>query len=264
MKKTEIQKLDDKTLQLRYFLGGLYNISDGAHRPCSYWACSINCSCFDVPDDDRLNAVKNFIQKHNLTNERFLKLAYNYLIGAIMKYHDNYSPLFLELAEVIEPYQFLHTKIKEIPDNNFKEQELETLVSNNSKSAIQSFIKKYNITNEDFIVLAKTVLNYNIYGLQVSNPNDNFYQEIAAIMLDYELTVPREYIEEYRKSYKYKKETAELIIKTKATQKIYMKLMKELMIKDYDLATEMLAEELTELGFNRKRDVIRLTKKKTN
>ena len=69
---------------------------------CHYWICGLNCSCNIVPNDERLDAVKNFIKKHNITNERFLKLSYNFLIGAIMKYHGNYSQLFLELEKILK------------------------------------------------------------------------------------------------------------------------------------------------------------------
>jgi len=261
MKKTEIKKLEDKDLQLRYYLGGLKNISTGSNYECNYWTCSINCSCSAVPNDEKLEAVKAFIKNHNITNERFLKLAYNYLIGATMKYHGMYSQLFLELAAVIKPYQFTQTNLGEKPDNDFREKELEEIVyGTNNNSIISNFIKKYNLTAEDFIILAKTSINYNLHNLQVSNPNDTFSSEVKDILSQYELYVPREYIEEYRKEYQNKKKATELVINARATQKQYLKLMKELLIKYPDLATEMLAEELNELGFNKKTDIKKLIK----
>lgn len=45
---------------------------------CSYWLCDIDCSCKIVPVDERLENVKNFIKKHNITNAIFLRLSYNY------------------------------------------------------------------------------------------------------------------------------------------------------------------------------------------
>lgn len=249
MKKSEVKKLEDKDLQLRYFLGGLQTMTNNEY--CHYWLCDINCSCNIVPDDERLDAVKKFIKKHNITNERFVKLAYNFLIGTTMKYHGNYSQLFLELEKVLKPYQFTQSNRKEIPDNNFREEELEKLVNSayEPDSIIGNFIKKYNLTVDDFIILSKIILNYNLHGLQLSNPNDTFIIEIKDIINHYNLSIPKEFIQEYIKANGDKQETAKLIIETKSAQKKYLELMKELLIKDSASATELITEELTELGF---------------
>ena len=57
MKKAKIKGLEDKDLQLRYFLGGLKVIYQ-----CTYWACNINCSCDPVLDDE------NFKKNHLFNN----------------------------------------------------------------------------------------------------------------------------------------------------------------------------------------------------
>lgn len=262
MKKSEVEKLEDKGLQLRYFIGGLQTMNNNEY--CHYWLCDINCSCNIVPEDDRLEAVKSFIKKHNITNERFLKLSYNFLNGAVMKYHGNYSKLFLELEEVLKPYQFTQSKRKQIPDNNFREEELEKLVSNSydDNSVIGNFIKKYNLTIEDFIIISKVILNYNLYGLRLSNPDDTFITEIKDIIKHYNLSVSKEYIQECIKAKKINSETSELIIETKSAQKRYLELMKDLLEKDPSLATELISEELSELGFTNKKDIKRLILKK--
>ena len=262
MKKSEVEKLEDKNLQLRYFLGGLQTMNNNEY--CHYWLCDINCSCNIVPDDERLEAVKSFIKKHNITNERFLKLSYNFLNGAVMKYHGNYSQLFLELEEVLKPYQFTQSKRKQIPDNNFREEELEKLVSNayDDNSIIGNFIKKYNLTVEDFIIISKVILNYNLYGLRLSNPDDTFITEIKDIINHYSLSVSKECIQECIKAKQNNSETTELIIETKSAQKRYLELMKELLKKEPSLATELISEELSELGFTNKKDIKRLIIKK--
>lgn len=252
MKKSDIKELQDKNLQLRYFLGGLQDMTNNEH--CHYWNCDINCSCNIVPDDERLDAVKKFIKNHNINNERFLKLAYHFLFGAIMKYHGSYSQLFLELEEVLKPYQFTQSNKKEIPDNNLREKELEELVhsSNEPDSIVGNFIKKYNLTAEDFIVLLKTFINHNIFSLRFK-PNDTFINEVIEITQKYELTVTRDFLEEYRKEYEAEKENAELIVETKSTQKRYLELLKKLLIKDNVLANEVINEGLLELGFEEKK-----------
>lgn len=259
MKKAEVKKLEDKDLQLRYFLGGLQSMATNEH--CHYWKCDINCSCDIVPDDKRLDAVKTFIKNHNINNERFLKLSCHFLFGAIMKYHGNYSQLFLELKEVLKPYQFPQSNKKEIPDNNFREKELEKLVhsSNEPDSIVGNFIKKYNLTAEDFIVLSKTFINYNMFYLNFK-ANDTFMTEIEDIINHYNLIIPKEYIEEYIKTSQDKQKNAELLIETKSVQKKYLELMKELLIKDSAEATKLITEELKELGFIYKKNIKRLIK----
>lgn len=255
LKKSEIEKLEDKNLQLRYFLGGLKYIRNGEDQQCSYWTCDINCSCDAVDNDSRLNAVRNFIKKHNLTNERFLKLSYNYLIGAVMKYKGEYSPLFIELDSVLRPYHFTKTDRGKIPDNDFREKELENLVNEDyeNNQIIIAFISKYNLTKADFITFAKISLNYNVYGLQVTNPDDTFISEIKNITHYYKLNVSREYIENYRNEYKNNQETAQLMVDIKSAQKAYLELMKELIIKNPSIANQIIAEELNELGINQKK-----------
>lgn len=260
MKKNEIKNLEDKDLQLRYFLGGLQTMTDNEY--CHYWLCGINCSCNIVPDDERLNAVKRFINKHNITNERFIKLAYNFLIGAITKYHGSYSKFFLELEEVIKPYQFTQSNKNEIPENDFREKELEKLVNNTYEPdlIIGRFIKKYNLTAADFIVISKTILNHNIHGLQLSNSNDTFITEVKDIINHYGLNDPKECVEQNRKENQDQQSTARLITETKSAQRKYLELMKELLMKDPVSATGLITEELKKLGFSDKKNIKRLIK----
>lgn len=257
MRKSEIRKLEDKDLQLRYFLSGLRKIKDGEESLCNFWACDINCSCEAFPEDERLIAVKKFIEKHNMTNERFLKLAYNYLIGAVMKYKGEYSPFFLELEEVIQPYQFIRTNRGKIQDNDFMEKELEELVINtyDSNSVVWDFIYKYNLTGIDFIVFAKVALNHNVYGLfGVTNPEDTFFTELKDIIDSYKLNIEYEYNEKEKNNL--------LVSEIRTLQKQYLELMKKLLTTDSELATEMIREELSELGFDSKKDIKRLVNKK--
>ncbi len=256
MKKTEINELEDKDLQLRYYLGGLKLINDGKEQLCNYWMCNINCSCSNVPDDEKFISVKNFINKHNITNERFTTLAYWYLIGAVMKYKEKYSPLFKELDKVIEPFHFTHTNYGEIPDSNFREKELEKIANTPS---VKSYCSKYQLDETDFIVLAKMSINYNFYRLQVAkNPDDVFSTQLYDIINHYKLYVPREIIEQYRKNYQHQQETSQLLIDAKIAQKNYLELLKELQTKDSTLADEMISNELNELGFNSIKDIKRL------
>ena len=258
MKKNKINKLEDKDLQLRYYLGGLQSISNREDYLCNYWGCDINCSCSMVSDDERLSKVKEFIDKHSITNERFIRLSYAFLTGYIMKYRGINSPLFEELAGILDPYCFKHTKIGEIPDNDFRERELESITST---PIVIAYLNKYKLDVADFISLAKTSLNFRLPTLYVeNNQNDTFISELCSIIDKHNLYVSREIIEEYREEFKTKRENTQLVIDTKATQKKYLELMKKLLIKDSNLATEMISDELGELGFNTRKDVKKLVR----
>lgn len=250
MKNSEVQKLEDKNLQLRYYLGGLKNMFDDNY--CHYWLCDIDCSCAIVEADERLDNVKRFIKNHNITNERFLKLAYNYLTGSIMKYKGNYSKLFIELDEVLKPYQFNPSYNHEIPDNDFREKNLEEIVFDSKDLFVKKYIEKYNLTEEDFIILAKTSLNHNIYGLRLSN-NDTFMTEITNFTRHHGLNITKEYIKEYRKQYQSNKETAELTSEVRASRKAYLESIKKLLTKDKELAIQIISEDLAELTSYKKK-----------
>ncbi len=256
MKKSKINSLDDKDLQLRYYLGGLQLINDGKEQLCHYWTCDIDCSCTAVCDDEKLTEVKKFISKHNLTNERFIKLSYCLLTNSVMKYKGKYSPFFIELERVIEPFGFIHTTNEEIQDNDFREKELENIVK---EPAVKKYCSKYQLDEIDFIVLAKMSINYRFYILQVAkNPNDVFAKELCDIIGSHDLYVSREYIKDYNNSQK----TTSLLIETKIAQKKYLELMKKLQKLEPNLANEMISEELNELGFNSKKDVTKLILRK--
>ena len=259
MRKSAINKLNDKDLQLRYYLGGLKLISDGKNQLCHYWTCDTDCSCSAVPNDERIVEVKKFINKHNITNERFIKLSYCFLIGAVMKYKGMYSPLFIELEKVVEPFHFTHEKYGEIPDNDFREKELENIVNDLS---VKEYCSKYQLDVTDFITLAKMSINYQLRRLQVAkNPDDVFSNELYDIINNHGLYVPREYIKEYRKEYKKHQEVTQLLIEARTAQKNYLELLKKLQEKDSILATEMISKELSELGFNSKKYIKKLISK---
>lgn len=94
------------------------------------------------------------------------------------------------------------------------------------------------------------------------NPDDVFSDELYEIINNHGLYVSREYIEEYRKEYTEHQETTQLLLDTRAAQRNYLELMKELQTKDSTLATEMISEELNELGFNSRKDIKRLVLQK--
>ena len=216
MKKDDITKLKDKDLQLKYILGGLKFIRDGNIR-CNYWTCDINCSCNKVEEDEKFIKIKKFIKKHNLTNERFAKLTYNYLVGAIMKYNGSYTPLFTELYEVIKTYNFPASKKYKIEDIGYKEKEFEEYLYGHNNDLITDYINKYSLTREDVMALIKTYVNGGMYGLQLINNEDKFLVELKDII--HKSNIDTSNYNEYKKTYQINKENTELIINTKSIQK---------------------------------------------
>lgn len=195
MKKSEINNLKDKDLQLRYYLGGLKLMESDK---CYYWCCDINCSCEKVPDDERLIEIKKFIEKHSLTNEGFIKLSYNFLRGGIMKYKGTYTPFFIELDNVLEPYNFIHKNSREIPDNDFRENELEILAE---ESVVKDYCAKYQLDITDFISFGKTSLNYRFAGLEVKQQKEAITLDLCDIVDGYGLSLPIDQVKAYRKAY---------------------------------------------------------------
>ena len=60
-------------------------------------------------------------------------------------------------------YNFKHTNYESIPDNDLKEQELLELIereANSEGTNLNDFLIKYSLTPIDFMILAKTSVNY--------------------------------------------------------------------------------------------------------
>ena len=246
MKKAKIKGLEDKDLQLRYFLGGLKVIYQ-----CTYWACNINCSCDPVLDDENFKKILEFRDKHNFENERVAKLIYNYLIGAVMKYKESYTPLFEELGKIIKPYNFISKDSGKVEDIGYKEKDIIDKVYENNGGKVWDFMYKYNITKEDFIVLAKMYANDNIHGLCLSNPDDKFMIDLEKIVDDFNIGISKSELEAYRSAYAESKYNTELVMNTRNAQKKYLLFIKELLEKEPNLAVEILSDELRQLGFNK-------------
>lgn len=86
--------------------------------------------------------------------------------------------------------------------------------------------------------------------------------EVVDIINYYGLSMPKEYVEEYRNVYQYEHEIKKLFFETKTTQKKYLELMKDLLKKDSALGMELFNEELNELGFTTENDIKKLIIKK--
>ena len=250
MKKAKIRDLEDKDLQLRYYLGGLKIISNGDYQ-CTYWTCNINCSCDPVLDDENFKKILEFRDKHNFENERVAKLIYNYLIGAVMKYNESYTPLFEELGKIIKPYNFINKDSGKVEDIGYKEKDIVDKVYVNNGGKVWDFMYKYNITQEDFIALAKMYANDSIHGLCLSNPDDKFMIELEEIINGFNIGISKSELEAYRSAYAESKYNTELVMNTRNAQKKYLIFIKELLEKEPNLAREILSDELRQLGFNK-------------
>lgn len=157
----DILDLQDNNLQLRYFLGG-FN-SDEKKVCDKFWWCDINCSCSPVPDDERLDKVKEYIEKHNISSETFMRLLISRNFNSYFKsYNGNFGTFIDELDEIISEY-----KIHQFPGHNgndnykngLSEQQLVEYVNRESlieNSSLNKFLSYYQLTLTDFIVLAKT------------------------------------------------------------------------------------------------------------
>lgn len=225
----EIKKLEDKDLQLQYLLGGLNSSEKTACQYNTFWGCDIRCSCTPIPNDDRLIKIKKFIEKHNIGNETFMRLVLSYLKGYIVKYNGEYGELILELDRVLMDYKFKHSEVGKVIENDLKEKELLELIENYGQvdgSLLNNFLKKYSLTPTDFMVLAKTSINYNfavIRGFEIKDlPID-----LREILREFDIYQSWEYVKEYRKQTEEKREQerieAEKILKEQQKPKSLIK-----------------------------------------
>ena len=260
LKKDKILDLKDRELQLRYFLSGLKKNNCGNNGLCHYWTCDINCSLLPQKCDVNFENILNFIEIHNLSIKRFIHFTYNFLNGSIMKYNGKYGPFFIELENILKPYNLLYSTKGKIVDNDYGEKELEMIFNSNSiNSEVYIVLNKYKLYKEDFICIAKTSLNYNYYDWNLlSCKGDEIGTDISKILTDNNLVVSREYIKRYRNEY----ENAQLVSDVKKSQKEYLKLLKKLICKDSNLVDKVLLDELNELGIKTKKDIKKLFKNK--
>lgn len=197
----EIRKLEDKDLQLRYILGGLY--PHGSQNCLTYWNC-IRCATLGVEDDERLQQVKEFIEKHNISNATFLILARTYQRGSFVDYKGSLGELISELATIFEVYQF-PCVVDETPKiSSLKEKELLELVAqglDNEASRLGQFLRKYDLSVADFMVLAKTSINASFRKISsFTDENFDLRKELVDLLNEANMYVSMEELEAYRKS----------------------------------------------------------------
>lgn len=197
----EIKKLEDKELQLQYLLGGLNTSEKTACQYNTFWGCDIRCSCTPIPNDERLTKIKNFIEKHNISNETFMRLVLSYLKGYIVKYNGEYGELILELDRVLMDYKFKHSEVGKVIENDLKEKELLELIEKygqDEDSLLNKFLTKYSLTTTDFMVLAKTSINYNFAVVRGFDIKD-LPIDLREILREFDIYQSWEYVKEYRK-----------------------------------------------------------------
>lgn len=162
LSQNEIIKLEDDRLQLRYILGGI-QMSNDKCTCWGFWNCDIHCHCNPVEDDERLEKVSNFIINHNISNETFLRLTLTYLRGSFNSYKGDFGNLIPELDRTILDYKFYHSPATRFKENDLKEKQLLKLIEKSGEvpgTKLNNLLTKYSLTPVDFMILAKTSLNY--------------------------------------------------------------------------------------------------------
>jgi len=208
----EIRELEDKDLQLQYLLGGLNTSEKTACGYNAFWNCDIRCSCNPIPNDDRLAKIKEFRNKHNISNETFMRLVLSYLKGSLVKYNGEYGELILDLDKVLRSYNFKHSTIGKVVENDLKEKELLELLVKYGQvegSSLNNFLKRYSLTPTDFMVLAKTSINYNFKILRGFEIKD-LPVDLKNVLEEFDLYQSWEYVKEYRKKIEEKLEKERL------------------------------------------------------
>lgn len=200
----EIIALEDKNLQLRYLLGGLYPLGGNCNQ---FWTCDIKCRTLPVEDDEKFKVVQNFIQKHNISNSTFLSLTMSYLSGAFHSFMCDYGSLIPELDRVIMDYHFKHTNRRSFKENDLKEKELLELLGRDGNApgtSLNAFLTQYSLTGVDFMILAKTRIHYKYAfgrGFEVSDLS----KDLDSILRDNHLLQSYEWVQAYRESFEKRK-----------------------------------------------------------
>ncbi len=201
--QTEIRELEDKDLQLMYMLGSLYTFYPSEGIECDrFWVCNVRCRRNPVENDERLEKIKSFIKKHNISNSTFLRLARTYLTGSINSYKGNYGSLIPELDLVLKDYNFTHTNYWSFKENDLKEKELIELIErerNLQGSNLNNFLKNYSLTMVDFIILAKTSINHAFRVVKGFERTD-LSQDLNNLLESNNLYETYEFVQAYRES----------------------------------------------------------------
>ncbi len=194
----EILKLEDKDEQLRYILGGLY--PHGRLDCDSFWGCDIRCSTLPVPKDEKYKKTMDFITNHNISNATFLRLARTYLFGSFNSFKGDWGILIPELDRAIMDYNFVHTDYESIPENDLKERELLELVEREADvegTSLNNFLTKYSLTPVDFIILAKTSINYQ-FKIARGFEKTDLISDLQGILMNNDLYQSYEWVKMYR------------------------------------------------------------------
>lgn len=232
--QSEIIKLEDKDLQLRYILGGMVT-SDKTCNCGTYWSCDIRCSTTPVEEDEKFKKVKDFINRHNISNETFLRLALTYLRGNFHSFKGDFGTLIPELDRALLDYEFNHYNGKTI-ENDLKEKELLELVdkvNGSNKTSVSAFLVKYSLTPIDFIILAKTSLNYQ-YSVGRGFEIKDLPSDLKLILKENNLNQSLQFVKQYQQEYAEKEknknikevETIEVIEEEKNNEKGIKSLVK--------------------------------------
>ncbi len=200
--RNEILKLEDEKERVRYLLGGL-NRED--HTTCTYnrfWGCDLRCPTMPLEEDERLLKIYDFMEKHNIGSGTMLKFSRTLLHNRFNPYHHDLGQLIPELSKVLADYHFI-TIDDSYSENDYKELELmEFIIKNydNENSTLRLLLAKYNITIIDFIILAKTSLNYKYYsGLGIERTD--LSKDIADLLTTAGIHDSYEKAVEYQKKY---------------------------------------------------------------
>lgn len=247
MRKSEVSEIKDQDLQLRYYLGGLKTTMNDSE--CCYWQCDLNCGCNKLNEDIDLTKIKDFIKKYNISNVRFLILAFNYLEGNFVYYHNKPSELIVELEEILKPLDLGKHEKKEY--NTLYDEKLEKLIYDVKNphafyvNDIREFIKKYNLTDKDFITIAKTWINHRFWGLHVDYDKtvETFPTEMKNIIHNHDLFVEKDMLNDYITAIQSYDENAQIGLEAKVQQKKYLEAIKRL----YEVNPEE-AKKLIDLG----------------
>lgn len=160
------------------------------YKSCARWeGCSLECSAF-VLTEEEMKPVLEIMAKYNLRPNDYLSLYVTYWAQGFKPYKgelgfiSDLEKQFLELRYPEDCYRRLARDFFSFPINdNIGEEKVEKLINSNNFASGEEFLKKYNLSELDYMVLAKTCFHDADINLTIAGEPKMFFDIENSLIL---------------------------------------------------------------------------------
>lgn len=154
----------------------------GGYKKCSNWVdCDIKCSVTPISDEE-IKPLLELKEKFNLTLRDIMTLYVSYWNGQFKPYKNDCGILIPSLEK--EFLKFRKEKIyKNIYfwDDRVGERDFKKLILSDDVKVCE-FMKKYNLTELDFMILAKTKIHGFVFSMNIGR-SDKFVPDLNETLI---------------------------------------------------------------------------------